>query len=135
MLLSGSIRGQPMLWPWGSEAVAALRDGAAAPYTSHAAEMASEGMLRITEPLPRPLFLSLRQVQSQAGNMLPERHASAVPWTTKVREVCTPMMNGTHRSSWGRRDVGRAFTSNAKLTRHLEHAKLRSKKNGGSGTG
>lgn len=54
-------------------------------------EMASEGMLSITEPLPHPLFLSLRQVQSQAGNMLPERYASAVLWTTKVREVCTPM--------------------------------------------
>lgn len=116
-----------MLWPWGSEAVAALRDGAAAPYTSHAAEMASEGMLRITEPLPRPLFLALRQVQRDM------RQLSRGP--RKSGRCARQWMNGTHRSSWGRRDVGRAFTSNAKLTRHLEHAKLRSKKNGGSGTG
>lgn len=70
--------------------------------------------------------------------MLAETDASAILWTTEGGEMCT-QMDELHAwgSGWGR-DAGRAFTSNTKLTRHLEHAKFilkKLRKYGGRETG
>lgn len=133
-----------MLWPWDNEGMATVRDGAWFCKASHSAMpegTASQGMLRKHKfQHPLPLFpLPFHTLNAERGwQHAPRgRGTRAILWSTEGREMHCTSMNRTRSGEAGGGMLEGLSPPDAKHTRHLEHAKFRSKKHrkdGGKGT-